>query len=54
MDMAKGMGSSSSDFDLDCYKISLTSLDSLVLVSLISVCLKGCCDVSGNPMSSAY
>lgn len=50
---AKGMDSSSTDFDLYCSKFSLTSLDSLVLVSLISVWLKGCCDVSCNLMSYA-
>lgn len=54
VDMAKGMDRSSSDFDLNCYTISLTSLNSVVLVSLISVWLKGCCDGSGDLMSSAY
>lgn len=54
VDMAKGVDRRSSDFDLNCYKNSLTSLDSVVVVIPISVWLKGCCDVSGNLMSSAY
>lgn len=54
VDMAKGVDRRSSDFDLNCYKNSVTSLDSVVVVIPISVWLKGCCDVSGNLMSSAY
>lgn len=54
LDMAKGVDRRSSDFDLNCYKISLTSLHSGVVVILIGVWLKGCCDVSGNLMSFAY